>query len=391
MASPPELNIPPSTSTVDVSIINTTGTMRGVDACRFLEPQIPGHDWLAVPCYAFLIQHPSLRRSLVFDLGLRQDLENFPPPLAQRIRASGYTVDVPRHVREILDEHGVDTKAIEAVVWSHWHLDHVGNPSTFDPGTALIVGPGCKEHMFPGYPTVPHAPFLEADVAGREIRELDFSSGSASGSGSGSGAQQQQLKIGQFAALDYFGDGSFYFLDTPGHAVGHICGLARVTSSPDSFILMGGDLVHHGGELRPHPWHPLPSRITPHPFFEPTPCPGEMFAELLRAGPEAPFYLPAERPPIGEKVHYDVPLMIATIRKAQELDAHSNILVVPAHDQTMLGVVDFFPARANDFVRKGWVHKTRWAFLADFARAVGYEGVIESMGDYSRVVITYTA
>ncbi|KAF7522902.1 hypothetical protein G7054_g11990 [Neopestalotiopsis clavispora] len=134
MATPaPELNIPPSTATVNVSIINTTGTIRGVNTWRFFEPSIKGHDWLATPCFAFLIQHPTLNRSIVFDLGIKKDLENLPPPLLERFKESGYTVDVPKHVREILDEGGVDTQSLEAVIWSHWHFDHTGNPSTFEP------------------------------------------------------------------------------------------------------------------------------------------------------------------------------------------------------------------------------------------------------------------
>ncbi|KAK9773915.1 putative Metallo-beta-lactamase domain-containing protein [Seiridium cardinale] len=318
MATPaPDLNVPLSTSTVDVYIINSTGTIRGVNAWRFVEPPIKGHDWLSTPCYSFLIQHPKLNRSLVFDLGIKKDWENFPPPLLKRFKKSGYTLSVPKHVREILDEGSVDTKSIEAVVWSHWHFDHTGNPSTFEPSTKLIVGPGCKDNIFPGYPTNPTAAFLQKDVEGREIQELNFT--------------QTPLTIGRFSAIDYFGDGSFYFLDSPGHAIGHISGFARVTSNPDSFIFMGGDTVHHGGELRPHPHLPLPASISPNPFTTAnTACPGEIFEEVLRDGKEEPFYLPTQ-PQNGAGVHFDVPLMIESIKKLQEYDGQDNILVVPAH------------------------------------------------------------
>jgi glyoxylase-like metal-dependent hydrolase (beta-lactamase superfamily II) len=385
-APPPELNVPASTSIVNVSIINCSHIL-GVNAWRFIEPSIKGHDWLSTPCYSFLIQHPTLNRTLVFDLGIRKDWDNFPPPLLDRLTKSGYTLVAPKHVREILDENGVDTNSIEALIWSHWHFDHTGNPATFAPSTKLIVGPGCRAHIFPGYPDNPAAAFLQRDVAGREIQELDFAAAAAGGGSA-------PLRIGRFPAIDYFGDGSFYLLDSPGHAIGHVCGLARVTAGggpdggPDSFILMGGDAVHHGGELRPHPWHPLPASITPHPFLAAaaaaggSPCPGELFEGLLRDGRDAPFYLPAV-PANAPCVHHDVPEMIETIKKLQECDAHDNILVVAAHDEFLMDVVDYFPRTANDFVRKGWVKQARWAFLKDFARAVGYEGEVVGKHDFS--------
>ncbi|KAI2614670.1 beta-lactamase-like protein [Hypoxylon fragiforme] len=376
MAQPaPELNIPASTATVDVSIINTSSILYGLDTTRFFGPQVPGHEYLAGPCYSFLIQHPVLKRSLVFDLGVRKDVENTPRPLLEAAKAGGVGISVSKDVREILDENGVDAKTIEAVIWSHAHFDHTGNPARFDPNTALIVGPGVKEHLFPGYPANQHVMFLEADYADREVKQLDFTAGTP-------------FKIGQLPAIDYFGDGSFYFLDTPGHCIGHVCGFARVTSNPDSFVLMGGDVVHHEGELRPSRFHPLPDSISPHPFDpngDSAPCPGHLFEKLLHDGKkDEPFYRATTVDQHGyPSVHHDAALRVETVFKVQEHDAHNNILFVPAHSHYMLNVVDFFPAKANDFVKKGWVGKTRWSFLANFAKAVGHEGKVEAAGDYN--------
>ncbi|KAI2618409.1 beta-lactamase-like protein [Hypoxylon sp. NC1633] len=366
MAKTPDLKIPPSTSTVNVSIVNTEASIRGLSTSQFFEPKIPGHDHLAAPVYSFLIQHPVLNRTVVFDLGIKKDYWNVSPAFVEMAKGLNVAIDVPKGIREILDAGGVDTKNIEAVIWSHSHFDHVGDPSTFEPSTTLVVGPGVKKNVLPGYPTNPEAVFLETDTAGREVQELDFTSSG--------------LKIGRFPALDYFGDGSFYLLDCPGHCVGHVCGFARVSSNPDSYILMGGDVIHHDGELRPHHWHPLPNTIAPHPF-NPTsssPCPGDIFEKYLHQGKAEPFYVP-----VGGGAHFDVPEAIESIKKLQELDAHENILVVPAHDQFMLGVVDFFPKPANDFLRKGWAKDARWKFLGDFAKAVGHEGKVETIGDYS--------
>lgn len=69
--------------------------------------------------------------------------------------------------------------------------------------------------------------------------------------------------IGRYEAYYYFDDGSFYLLRISGHAVGHMCRLARVTAQPDeSFIPMSRDACHHGGEMRPTEYLPLPSEIS---------------------------------------------------------------------------------------------------------------------------------
>lgn len=272
-------------------------------------------------------------------------------------------------VRQILEEHGIPGSSIEAVVWSHWHADHTGDPSTFDPETALIVGPGFKKAFLPGYPADPEAVILESDYAGRELREVRFTGGE---------------RVGRFAAHDYFGDGSFYLLDSPGHAVGHLCGLARVTSGggdagagagagvgADSYVFMGGDASHHPGEFRPSAHLPLPGTISPHPLGGGEgggmPCPGALFEHLLRGGDGArPFYGIAEG-----GVSVDPATAEETIGKMQEADAQGGrVLVVVAHDASLLDVVEFFPKFANDFASKGWVEKGRWAFLKDFKEAL---------------------
>lgn len=76
------------------------------------------------------------------------------------------------------------------------------------------MGPGFKETILPGYPRNPKALVRESDYAGRNLRELDFDQESGG------------LTIGGFKAIDYFGDGSFYLLATPGVS----------TNLPDAFL-----------------------------------------------------------------------------------------------------------------------------------------------------------
>ncbi|KAL2264343.1 hypothetical protein VTK26DRAFT_6586 [Humicola hyalothermophila] len=393
----PDLGIPDSPHIVEVSIINTTSTIRGVQADTFLTPPIDGHKWMATPVFSFLVQHPELKRSLLFDLGIRKDWENLSPPMLSVIRKLGWTIHVDKDVREILEEGGVDSSKIEAIILSHGHFDHVGNPATFGPDTALVVGPGFKEKATPGYPTNQSSYLLETAYAGRELIELNFDTGR-----SGPNHTFQPLPIGRLRALDYFGDGSLYLLDTPGHAPGHISALARVTSSSSSsspssapsFVLLAGDAFHHAGEFRPSAHLPLPSDIIPDPFeADAAPLeyhyglPGQVFARLfadrgLPAGGTRPFYSRPPPPsssssslPVSPSFHDDVDGVARTLEKLQELDARDNVLVAAAHDESLLGVLEFFPrGRLNGFVRHGTVRRVRWRFLKDFAHAVGKQG-----------------
>lgn len=58
--------------------------------------------------------------------------------------------------------------------------------------------------MIPGYPKNPESLILESDYEGRNLRQVNFEE------------ESNGLEIGGYRAFDYFGDGSFYLLETPG-------------------------------------------------------------------------------------------------------------------------------------------------------------------------------
>jgi len=225
----------------------------------------------------------------------------------------------------------------------------------------------CVDYMQYQFPIL-----TTAYIRGRTVHEINFS--------------EKPLKIGNFPAYDFFGDGSFYLLDAPGHTIGHIGGLARTSTGSehgDTFILMGGDFSHHGGEFRPSPYLPIPSSISPHPFANSKSpghtCPGETFEKIHPASKAAakdngsnrsdawrtePFYRP------GDSVTHNIEDCISTIKRVQETDGHDQIFVAFAHDDTLREVVKFFPKKANDWQKKGWAKDSKWAFLKDFQEAV---------------------
>ncbi|KAB8073082.1 cytochrome P450 [Aspergillus leporis] len=139
---------------------------------------------------------------------------------------------------QFLDESslGVHSTDIEAIIWSHAHFDHIGDPSTSPLSTELVVGPGIRGTHWPGFPTNSDAINLITDIQGCNVREISFEK-----------TEKGATKIGSSDALDYFSDGSLYLLDAAGHSVSHIGTLARVTTSPDSAALKTVDNIKELG------------------------------------------------------------------------------------------------------------------------------------------------
>ena len=186
---------------------------------------------------------------------------------------------------------------------------------------------------------------------GKNVIEIDFNS------------DVRAKRIGPFTGIDYFGDGSFYLINAPGHSQGHICGLVRTTSKPDTFILLGADACHHNGEFRPSE-----SRHLPEHFCFPGTGGFHIYLESIGRNSETPFFsIPEDAQATGAT--HDLRAANETIEKVQDLDGYDNLLVLMAHDASILGHVEFFPRFLNDWHQRDLAEKCRWNFLKDF-RAV---------------------
>ncbi|RAK87820.1 metallo-beta-lactamase superfamily protein [Aspergillus costaricaensis CBS 115574] len=360
-------------STVDVSIIHAGRTI--VPTAYVVQMPISGHDVLDMPCYSFLIENKGLNKRVLFDLGLRKDWkEKLPlpthvnplrmltliePKVLQQIESAKAYVEIKQDVACQLRNANVPLESINAIIWSHHHMDHTGDPSLFPPSTNLVVGPGFKHNntTFPGYPANPDALVTEDAFIGRSLVELDFSG---------------SMAIGDFLAIDFFQDGSLYLLKSNGHTHNHISALAR--TSKDRFIFLGGDIAHHPGEYRPTKHLPLPIKIRPSPLERKissnSACPGSVFEAISSANLRGsdvrvtPFYN------LNAAMNENLEDAEIALEKLLQFDGSASVMVVTAHDASLLEVLPFFPRKITDWDVKGYKAEGTWRFLKDFAGAI---------------------
>lgn len=343
------LNAASTSNTCELWAVDTTCDLVCTTA-SLMEPEIKGHEHLNLPTYAFYIHNTRLSRQVLFDNGSRKDWWNTAPSVLPSHNDTVPGIHVKHDVYDILVAGGVDPGSIEAVVWSHYHFDHIGNMELFPRSTDIIVGPGFQT-LLPGYPERKDAPFHQTDIEGRNLRELTFDNSAS--------------KIGPFPAHDYFGDGSFYLLDTPGHTVGHLSGLVRTT--PTTFVFLGADISHFPGMYRPTPYAPLPETIPAETVLDARlrrPCPCSLFTVCHMASDPVtarttPFYQVSADPDScddREKAQH-------SIDGLKEFDADENVFVAIAHDPALREVGNFPEATLNDWKAQGWGKKLHWNFL----------------------------
>ncbi|KAG2122292.1 beta-lactamase-like protein [Suillus cothurnatus] len=157
---------------------------------------------------------------VIFDLGIRRDLEGYTPLCQELIKAK---------VAESLVKGGVSPDEVETVIISHLHWDHTGDHEPFTRAT-FVVGEGSRELLASGYPMNKNSLFSVTALPHERTKFLSLS--------------EFSLPIGLFPlAIYFFRDGSMCVINAPGHAEGHINILAR-TSSDGAWILLGGDSAH---------------------------------------------------------------------------------------------------------------------------------------------------
>lgn len=143
---------------------------------------------------------------------------------------------LPQGVAVSLRNGGLEPGDIETIVLSHPHQDHAGDPKLF-PRARFFLGAAARPLLENGYPKDPKSHFVADLLPEGQIEWLDPN-----------GAEWKP--IGPFErTLDFWGDGSFYIVDAPGHMPGHLNALVR-TSSDGGWVYLVGDAAHDWRLLR---------------------------------------------------------------------------------------------------------------------------------------------
>lgn len=197
--------------------------------CHLFVTTAPEGEKLLVPSLSFLITHHISKTRIVFDLGIRSDIHNYPELTRKRL-SDVFNAGVPCDVPTSLSKGGISPNDITHVCLSHCHWDHTGNPSLFT-NAKFLVGGDAETLFQPGYPEDPKSIFPSNLLPKGRTEFLDVTT-------------EAWKPIGPFPrTLDYFGDGSLYFVDAPGHLPGHMNFLIR-TSSDGGWIYLAGDAAH---------------------------------------------------------------------------------------------------------------------------------------------------
>lgn len=175
----------------------------------------------------------------MYDLGIprREDLSTL-PGFEAFTKALSSDEDEPCLVRQhtfpgdgcvedSLTKGGVQPGEVDVVIISHLHWDHIGDARPFTKAEFILGAEG--KGIIIGEDPQARKPVVIPISAPAERTHF---------------ITNWETSIGGLRAHNFFGDGSMYVLDTPGHLPGHVAVLAR-TSPDGSWILLVGDAVHH--------------------------------------------------------------------------------------------------------------------------------------------------
>lgn len=238
---------PPAPDQVYVKVAALNGGFLTLPERNFVNDPDPDKG-TTVPSMCFLIEHPQRNSStptrVVFDLGIKRDLTKYAQPATQHHITTRQPVYSSADARSSLLSGGLDpAKDIDYVVLSHIHWDHIGLPSDY-PNSKFIVGSGTLYILENGAPCYPRERIEKGALPVGQTVELPPVPGSdRKHMAAAAQTDHRWQSISTLPhAVDFFGDGSLWIIDAPGHIHGHVNAVLRV--GPEKWVYLGGDCCH---------------------------------------------------------------------------------------------------------------------------------------------------
>lgn len=112
-------NVPPGSQSVQVRILDSTTRIGNIAVEFLMEPPMESMKHMPIlPSWSFLIEHPSGQKVL-YDLGVPRDWHKFAPVVAERLKESGWKIEVEEEVIEILEKGGIAASEISSIIWRY--------------------------------------------------------------------------------------------------------------------------------------------------------------------------------------------------------------------------------------------------------------------------------
>jgi glyoxylase-like metal-dependent hydrolase (beta-lactamase superfamily II) len=217
------------------------GRMAGLKAIGI---GVPADGIVDVPVVAFLLEHPSAGPVLV-DTGFHRVVAEGSSRARShnlgsvaRLMTRNMRMEPGQAVAAQLRERGFDPRELAAIVMTHLHFDHASALPEFPGATVLVSRPEwdaahARNPFMHGYVPTHLDPQLS-------YRTLEFAGDEPPTDGLGS-------------TLDLFGDGSITLVFTPGHTLGHMSLIGRLSERE---ALLTGDAAYTMATLQEgaRPW-----------------------------------------------------------------------------------------------------------------------------------------
>jgi glyoxylase-like metal-dependent hydrolase (beta-lactamase superfamily II) len=131
--------------------------------------------------------------------------------------------------------------SVGLTVASHAHWDHIFPASEYFPNAKVLCLEGTLEWTSKSWPSEPDSGF-DGRIWNKEESELPIDEVPSPVT-----APEKWQPLGPFNnAHDFFGDGSFWLIDAPGHCPGNLAALARTRRKDGKlkWVFLGGDCFH---------------------------------------------------------------------------------------------------------------------------------------------------